>query len=410
MMTRAIAITLALGALLGAELQAQEKLNATIPQPDYRAGWTFTPTIGVTEIYDDNVSLFGRSRPEEQNQDYVTTVFPAVDLHYSGKHTFLDMGYSGSFLNYRTFSELDRWDQSARFELRRQESARMKWFARASAAVLPTTDLVELGGIPYRHNGTRTADGRVGFDYAFSARDSLTSSANYQVVDFDKPDSFDTPDPFGLVLHGGQVAEWMNAYRHQFSSRMAVGADYSFRRALVSGDPEPFNIHTTEAALDYELSPSWTFSGGAGIVFLQENASASASTGPAYRGSLNHRRGLSRFHIGYMRSYIPSFGYGGTIQNQEAGLGYHTPIFGSRRFYVDLSAVFRDDHPLTNTREQLPLRSLRAYSSVGWSPQPWVRLEAFYTRVQQSSLQAGGQVDRNQVGFQIVTSKPMRMQ
>ena len=50
---------------------------------------------------------------------------------------------------------------------------------------------------------------------------------------------------------------------------MAVGADYSFRRALVIGDPEPFDFHTTEAALDYELSPLWSFSGGAGVVYLQ---------------------------------------------------------------------------------------------------------------------------------------------
>jgi len=39
-----------------------------------------------------------------------------------------------------------------------------------------------------------------------------------------------------------------------------------------------------------------------------------------------------------------------------------------------------------------------------------VRIEAFYARVQQSTLRPGGDVDRNRVGIQIVTSKPMRMQ
>jgi len=126
--------------------------------------------------------------------------------------------------------------------------------------------------------------------------------------------------------------------------------------------------------------------------------------------AFDHNHGRARFHVGYIRSYIPSFGFGGTIQNQEVGLGYRTPIFGSRHFYLDNSAVYRDDEPLTDTIEQLPLRSLRTYSSLGWEPQPWVRLEAFYTRVQQSSLRPGGRLDRNRVGFQIVTSKPMRMQ
>ena len=34
----------------------------------------------------------------------------------------MDLGYSGSFLDYRTFSVFNRWDQRAQFELRRQET------------------------------------------------------------------------------------------------------------------------------------------------------------------------------------------------------------------------------------------------------------------------------------------------
>jgi len=65
---------------------------------------------------------------------------------------------------------------------------------------------------------------------------------------------------------------------------------------------------------------------------------------------------------------------------------------------------------LTDTTEQLPLRSLRTYTTFGWAPEPWVRFEAFYSRVQQSSLHVGGELSRNRIGFQIVTSKPVRMQ
>ena len=64
----------------------------------------------------------------------------------------------------------------------------------------------------------------------------------------------------------------------------------------------------------------------------------------------------------------------------------------------------------TNTIEQLPLRSFRTHTLLGWEPQPWVRLEGFYSRVQQRSLRAGGQLSRNRIGFQIVTSKPVRIQ
>jgi hypothetical protein len=402
-MTRTTRLTLMLVAFMSAGLTAQE-LGSGAPQPDYRSGWTFTPTLGFAESYDDNISLFGRGSAEEQNDDYIATIFPAADLHYAGKHTTVDMGYRGSFLNYRTFSILNRWDQRARVEVRRQETARMKWFGRASAAMMPTTDLIELGGIPFRHTGARTADGRGGFAYTFSAKNSLTHSVNYQVVDFDRSEDV------SAILRGGRVLESMNGWRHKIDSRLALGADYSFRRAIVVGDEQAFNIHTTEMAADYELSPLWSFSGGAGVVYLQETAETSARTGPAWRVRIDRHRAGRTFHAAYIRSYIPSFGFGGTIQNQEIGVGYRTPLFGSRRFYMDNSAVFRDNQPLTHTLEQLPLRSLRTYSTFGWEPQGWMRLEGFYSRVQQSSLRAGGQLSRNRIGFQIVTSKPVRMQ
>ena len=47
-------------------------------------------------------------------------------------------------------------------ELRRQESARLKWFVRGTGAAVPSTDLIELGGIPYRRSGAIEEEGRGG--------------------------------------------------------------------------------------------------------------------------------------------------------------------------------------------------------------------------------------------------------
>jgi hypothetical protein len=387
-----------------APAHAQERLGTSGPAPTSRAGWTFTPTVGFAEVYDDNISLFGVNTAEGQNDDYISSVFPSADVRYAGKHTRFGANYTGSFLNYRTFSVLNRWDQRAEADIRRQETARFGWLARANAAVLPSTDAIELGGIPFRHTGATTIDGRGGFEYAFNAHDSLSSSVNYQNIQFDRPIDV------SASLRGGHVIELMNAWRHKISSRLSTGADYSFRRAQVTGDLETFSIHTAEGAVDYELSRSWAVSGAAGIVYLAPTGTTLASTDPAYRVSLNWHRGLMTFHAGYLHSFIPSFGFGGTVKNDEFGVGFHTPLFGSRRFYFDQSAVYRDNQPLTNITEQLPLRSLRTYSIFGWVPQPWVRLEAFYARAQQTSLHPGGELFRNRIGFQIVTSKPMRVQ
>jgi hypothetical protein len=392
------------GLVLLAPAHAQERLGSDVVEAQARAGWTFTPTFGFAETYDDNISLFGQNTADQQNNDYVSTIFPQADLRYVGKHTRLGMGYAGSFTNYQTFSALNRWDQRGQVELRRDESARLKWFAHASGAKLPTTDLIDLGGIPFRRAGVSTADGRGGFDYALGARNSVSSSLNYQTVTFDH-----TADNLSL-LRGGQMVESLSTYRYKLDERLQAGVDYSFRHSSVLGDTEQFNIHTTQAAVDYDVSSVWHLTAGAGVVYLEATPLTASRTGPAWRAALDRRRETTVFHVGYLRSYIPSFGFGGTIQNQEVGASLRMALFHSRSFYTEHGIVLRDDSPLTNTTEQLPLRSLRTNSIFGWAPQPWVRLEAFYARVQQSSLRAGGQLDRNRIGFQIVTSKPMRMQ
>ena len=382
---------------------AQERVGSGAPTPSYRPGWTLTPTFGVAETYDDNISLFGRNTAEEQNNDYIATYFPEVDLHYAGKHTQFGSGYTGSFLDYRSHSGLNRWDQRGRLELRREENARVKWFAHGNAAAVPTTDLIDLGGIPFRRTGATTLDGRAGVEYVFGGTDAVSSSVNYNRVEFERADNV------SAFLRGGHIFESMSAWRHKIDERLALGADYSFRRAAIVGDLEPFNLHSTQAAIDYELSPVWSLSGAGGIVYMESTPTADGRTGPAYRISPQRHRAGRTFHVGYLRSFIPSFGFGGTVENQQVNVGFRMPLFNSRHFYLDNSAVFRDDQPLTDTTEQLPLRSLRTYSIFGWEPQPWVRVEAFYARVDQSSLRAGGRLDRNRIGFQIVTSKPVRM-
>jgi hypothetical protein len=404
MMTRTTRITLVLFALLSSGLSAQEKLSSGAPPMSYPGGWTLTPTIGFSETHDDNVSLFGQGTADEANDDFISAINPAAELHYGGRHTAMDLGYSGSFLNYHTFSLLNRWDQRAKFEMRRQETARLKWTGRASMARMPTTDLVELGGIPYRHTGARTADATGGVEYALNGRNSLSTALNLQSI------SFDRPEEVRAFLRGGRMFESITAWRRKMNGRMALGADYGYRRATIADDPTPFHIQTTEAAIDYELSPSWSFSGAGGVVYLHATPTTSSSTGPAVRLKIERQRNRTTFHAGYIRSYIPAFGFGGTVSNQEFGVAYRTPLFGSRAFFLDNSLVYRDNEPLTETPNQLPLKSLRTQTVVGWAPQPWMRIEGFYSRVQQTSLRAGGLLYRNRIGFQIVTSKPVRMQ
>lgn len=381
---------------------AQEPIGSGFPT-GYGAGWTFTPSLGFGETYDDNISLFGVSSGASDTDDFVQTWLPAADLHYEGRHTQFGIGYTGSFLQYQTFSALNRWSQHGRIELKRQENAHLKWSGHANVLSVPSTDFVDVGGVPFRRTGAITSDGRGAVDYAFNARDSVKLQAGYQTIHFEEPLTVDN------ILHGGHVYEWTGGWRHRLSERFGVGADYSFRRAVVVSSTEPFDLQSVEAGAGYELSPDWAIDGSAGVVYLAANAVADARRGPAWRLAIERHREARTFRAEYLRSYIPSFGFGGTVRDEEASLTMHTPLFHSRRWYTEQRVVFRDDQPLTTEFQQLPLRSLRTHSLLGWAPQPWVRLEVFYARTQQTNRLQLGQLYRNRVGFQIVTSKPMRM-
>jgi hypothetical protein len=404
MKTRIVAAAIAITAAVAGVRAQQESVVSSGYQANSAPGWTFTPSVAVGETYDDNVSLFDVHLAPGENNDTVTSLSPSGNLTFLGAHTQFNAGYNGSLLAYRTFDTLDRWAQRGEISLKRQESARLLWNAQANAEAMPTTDAVLFGGLPYRRTGVKTLDARSLVEYRFSARDGIAGSAGYQIVSFDRPET--VPG----FLQGGHAIDASLTWRHELNGRLSVGGDYGIRRAAVVDDTVPVILHTVEGAVNYELTPSWSMSALGGVVFLRANAESDAQTGPAVRIAFTHHRNSLALRTWYQRAFTPSFAFGGTVKSQEAGLGFHSPLFHSRRWYTDQSAYFRDDEPLSNIKEQLPLRSFRTYSTIGWQPQQWVRVEGFYARSQQSSLRVGGLIYRNRIGIQVITSKPVRIQ
>src|SRR5262245_56975201 len=109
-MTRLHLAVVALVCWPAAALAQDSVASSGAPAPA-RAGSLVTPSMGLTETYDDNVSLFDVHIAPGENNDFVTSYGPAADLQYGGAHTQFGMSYSGSFLSYRTFDALNRWAQ-----------------------------------------------------------------------------------------------------------------------------------------------------------------------------------------------------------------------------------------------------------------------------------------------------------
>jgi hypothetical protein len=367
-----------------------------------RPGWTFVPGFGFSETYDDNVTLFGHAEIDTANNDLIAVYTPQADLTFISRRTRFNSGYSGSLLDYRTFSLFNRWDQHANVSLQRTETRRVSWGVSGNLSLTPSTDALEFDGVPFSHTGARALNARGTVEYRLSERDSIATSLLRQKVTFDRSDEL---LPY---LRGGETLESRTSYRRRLNARAGVGGTYSLRRASAVDEPERLTFHVTRGVVDYQLTPSWTVSGGAGLDYVPATPITPSQQAPGFSGSVNWSERSRHFHAGYERMFLPSFGFGGAVQNQSINVTYYTPL--SRRLYTEHSFSLRDNRPLIITPGRLRLRTGRLTSTLGWAPRPWVRVEGFYSRAMQTTLITGGDIDRNRIGFVITTSRPVRMQ
>jgi hypothetical protein len=377
---------------------------ARAQEPAARPGWTFTPSFGFSETYDDNVTLFGQTSFDTSNNDLISVYTPQADLTFLSRRTRFNGGYSGSLLDYQSFSIFNRWDQHAQANLRRMESPRLNWGVQGSLTMTPSTDALEFDGIPFSHTGARALNARGSVEYKLTQRDTLSTAVMRQQVTFDRPDEL---LPY---LRGGESIESFTLYRRAVNARLGAGGSYSLRRASAVDAPERLTFHVSRAAIDYQVSPAWTVNAGFGFDYIPATPITPAQSAPGWSASADWSMRSQHFTVGYQRMFLPSFGFGGALQMQELVASYYTPLFRSRHLYTEHNFSLRDNDPLIEAPGRLRLRTLRFNSRIGWAPRPWVRVEGFYSRAQQRTFLAGGDIGRNRLGVVIITSRPVRMQ
>ena len=105
------------------------------------ARWSVTPRLYLEEQYDDNIFL---TEMNEQD-DFITTISPGIDLKYQTPTTMLDLDYELRRSLYNDFSELDFTGHRARAEARKDFSPRFS--AGISEFFIRSEDPIELTGI-----------------------------------------------------------------------------------------------------------------------------------------------------------------------------------------------------------------------------------------------------------------------
>jgi hypothetical protein len=200
--------------------------------------------------------------------------------------------------------------------------------------------------------------------------------------------------------HGGTVS-----MKHALTEHFSLTADYDFQHAAIGAAAQAFDVQNASAGGEYKLSDHTRVFASAGVSRLGVTEFSDVRTGPAWRMGLTHAFRTANIDLIYSRSFVPSYGFGGTSQNEEAATRFRLPL--SRRTYTTGAVSWRRNDPLTTG--ELPLRSNWVEGNFGYAATPWVHLEMFFAGTRQTIDRPGGIVDRNRIGFQITTAKPVRM-
>ncbi|HEX6974761.1 MAG TPA: hypothetical protein VF147_10180, partial [Vicinamibacterales bacterium] len=340
------------------------------------------------------------SAPADTQQtqgDQLFTFEPFGTLEYVSPRTEFTGGYRGNIRRYMDVNQLNGFDQRGFVSLKRQASRRLSFFVSDSYAHVPTTDEVELNGVPFTRTGSRTNTAAAGVEGRLNRFTSLAVRYDLSWVDFDRTDT---------LLTGGFVNAVRANVSHAINERTHVGGEYGIRLADLNEGTRQVTFQDAGGTLGYALGPHTDLSLAGGVSFLNDRTLNESRTGPYVRAGITHATDRLMSGVSFERSFVPSFGFGGSSQSEELRTFVRMP-FQQNRLYVDGSAAWRRSNPFI--AQELKLDTIWLRSTVGYGLTRWLRLEGYYAFTRQDSQVTGGEINRHRAGMQVVLSQPMRI-
>lgn len=360
-------------------------------------GWTFTPGVVLGALYDSNVTLAAPGFGQEIPSDKLFQIEPFGQLEYFSPRTTLNAGYRGFLRRYMELDALDSVDHRASFSLRERLTRRVTIFLSENFAQVPTTDRLQLNGVPFQRGGARYNAITGGVDARLSRTLDLTTRYELTWVDFDRDDT---------LLTGGLVNGVRTSLSHRFSERISLGGEYEFRWADLNRGTRSQIFQDAGAVVRYRVGEITTFEAAGGLAHLDDRSRGVSRTGPYLRAELVHRARRATVGGEFRRSYVPSVAFGGTNQTETVRGYIHMPL-SNNRLYIQESATWHRTNPFDTA--VLPLRSAWLQTTVGYAVQRWFRIEGYHALTRQDTRLAGGRIGRNVIGVQFVISEPVRI-
>jgi len=285
---------------------------------------TLTPSISVSEEYNDNIFADNRNR----QWDFITSFSPALTLYVNRPSYQLSAGYSFSA------------DLYAREDRLSNAFDRQNFVATGLYRLTPVVTLTASDTFAYDRNSNRVAaqgfsSGRQkswgntftpGMTWQMSPRDSLSLSPTYGVLRFEGAGGGVDSDTLGFQ------SNLTHAFTPRFSGIIGYGFTYL--------DPQGQDVsktHTPTLGFSYVLTPTLTatITGGASLTELGGDTFVS----PAGTASLVQVLPFGSASLNYNRSVSVAGGFGGTNNTQTVS-GTLTLSTLLRGLFVVLSPVY----------------------------------------------------------------------
>jgi len=392
-MLAAAVLVVAAGAPVGAQDPASDFQTWRTP------GWSFTPGVTLGTVFDSNVALASAPADTRTTQsDRVLLAQPFAHLEYFSPRTEFSSGYQGYVRRYAEVGQLNGFDQRLNVSARRLVTRRVTFSAQDSFADVPTTDEVELNGLPFSRVGARMNAASASLDTRLTKYTDLSVRYENTWVKFDRAEAY---------LTGGWVNGGRAELSHHLNDRLSAGAEYGVRFADLNEGTHQLTFQDAGGTLHYVVGSATKFSLAGGLSHLNDRSLLQTHTGPYVRMGLTHAVQRATVGASFERSFVPSFGFGGSNQTQEIRGFVRMPL-DKNRLYVQGSAAWRRSDPFVVN--ELELDTIWIRSTLGYSATRWLRVEGFHAFTRQDSQVTGGEINRQRLGVQVVISQPMRIQ
>jgi hypothetical protein len=391
----------------GASAQEQPAEFPTYLSP----GLTFTPGVSLSGMWDSNVALAAPTGRAASDQLFVVQPFGQVQL--VTPRTELVGGYTGYVRRYMDADALNGFDQRGFISLRRRATRRVTFSVTNEFADVPTTDETELNGLPFTRTGSKSNRLAAGVGSRVGKFTDVNVRYENTWVKFDRDDA---------ALNDGWINSLEGDLRRRLNERVSVGAEYGIRRADVDSGSRTIWFHDMGGLVSYALGPRTRLEVAGGYSFLNDSMSERFDDslpeqledtvlerdrrGLYGRAGVEHAVERATFGASFEKSFVPSFGFGGSSASQELRGFIQMPL-NRNRLYLQTNALWRRTNPLE--LEELALDTIQSTNTVGYALVRWLRLEAFHVFTRQDSIVTGGEINRQRAGLQLVVSQPMRI-